>query len=370
MLLENRERVGPVGDDRQVARRRRVGAPGAGRSTTHRARSRRPTAPARAASPRSHPSLACGFARVRRTRAGRSPPHRRAPSGRSLHPQARRGRDGWSSRSRRDPPRGRRSAPGRPGRDDRGSPRGVSTRRRSGELRHVRRCADEHGSTTPGLSHRPLFVSVLMHRISRTATARRVPAFRGEPSGHQQDACPVVSGGGRPTEAEGTAELVGTILESEEERQALQAKSREQAVFADDLLPGVGDEQLSLRRGLATGGTSTFVVLLAARRRSTSSRAATLAVLAPDIRDSLRREQRRDRVPRRRRPSAFLVLGALPMGWLADRYRRPPIIGVGEPRLRGVRRRLRPGGRMRSSSSGRGSASASRSRTRCRCTAR
>ena len=26
--------------------------------------------------------------------------------------------------------------------------------------------------------------------------------------------------------------------------------------------------------------------------------------------------------------SAFIVLGALPMGWLADRFRRPPIIAV------------------------------------------
>ena len=26
--------------------------------------------------------------------------------------------------------------------------------------------------------------------------------------------------------------------------------------------------------------------------------------------------------------SAFIVLGALPMGWLADRYRRPPIVAI------------------------------------------
>src|SRR5262245_6694104 len=54
--------------------------------------------------------------------------------------------------------------------------------------------------------------------------------------------------------------------------------------------------------------------------------AATLSVLAPDIRDSFG-VSNGVIVFLASASSAFLVLGALPMGWLADRFKRPPVIG-------------------------------------------
>ena len=58
------------------------------------------------------------------------------------------------------------------------------------------------------------------------------------------------------------ADLAVAVLEAEAEREAAQAKSREQVLFPDDLLPGVGDAPITLREGLRTGGTTIFVVLL------------------------------------------------------------------------------------------------------------
>ena len=56
------------------------------------------------------------------------------------------------------------------------------------------------------------------------------------------------------------ASLADAVLDAEAERQAAQAD--QEVLFADDLLPGVGDEQLTLKQGLAIGGSFTFVMLL------------------------------------------------------------------------------------------------------------
>ncbi|MFN8087354.1 MAG: MFS transporter, partial [Microbacterium sp.] len=121
------------------------------------------------------------------------------------------------------------------------------------------------------------------------------------------------------------ADLAVAVLDAEAEREAAQARSREQVLFADDLLPGVGDEPITLREGLRTGGSAIFVVLLilAALEELES---ATLGTLAPDIRDSLGISNGVI-VFLAGASGAFLVLGALPMGWLADRFKRAPIIG-------------------------------------------
>ena len=121
------------------------------------------------------------------------------------------------------------------------------------------------------------------------------------------------------------AQLAASVLEAEAEREAQQAAAQEPILFADDLLPGVGDEALTLRQGLAIGGTFTFVMLLLLNGVE-NLEAASLGVLAPDIRDSFGVSDGVI-VFISAASSAFIVLGALPMGWLADRYRRPPIIG-------------------------------------------
>ena len=48
------------------------------------------------------------------------------------------------------------------------------------------------------------------------------------------------------------ASLADAVLDAEAERQA--AQEDQEVLFADDLLPGVGDEQLTLKQGLAIGG--------------------------------------------------------------------------------------------------------------------
>jgi ABC-type branched-subunit amino acid transport system ATPase component/predicted MFS family arabinose efflux permease len=96
-------------------------------------------------------------------------------------------------------------------------------------------------------------------------------------------------------------------------------------LFADDLLPGVGEEHCSLGQAVRAGGMSTFVVLLLLASFE-ELEVATLSVLAPDIRDAFG-VGNGVVVFLAAASGAFLVLGALPMGWLADRYRRPPILG-------------------------------------------
>ena len=118
------------------------------------------------------------------------------------------------------------------------------------------------------------------------------------------------------------ASLADAVLDAEAERQAAQAD--QEVLFADDLLPGVGDEQLTLKQGLAMGGSFTFVMLLILNCVE-NFEGATLGVLAPDIRDSFGVSDGVI-VFITAASSAFLVLGSLPTGWLADRMRRPPII--------------------------------------------
>ena len=120
------------------------------------------------------------------------------------------------------------------------------------------------------------------------------------------------------------ASLADAVLTAEAERQA--AHEDEEILFADDLLPGVGAEEMTLKQGLAVGGTYTFAMLLLLNGVE-NLEGASLGVLAPDIRDSFGVSDGVI-VFVSAASSAFIVLGALPMGWLADRYRRPPIIAA------------------------------------------
>ena len=123
--------------------------------------------------------------------------------------------------------------------------------------------------------------------------------------------------------AQEAARLAVAVLDAEAEREAQQAESSKPILFADDLLPGVGDH-VSLREALRVGGVATFVVLMLLNSLD-ELEAATLSVLAPDIRDSFG-VSNGVIVFVSSAAGAFLVLGALPMGWLADRYKRPPVI--------------------------------------------
>ncbi|WP_049795950.1 MFS transporter [Frankia sp. EAN1pec] len=140
-----------------------------------------------------------------------------------------------------------------------------------------------------------------------------------------------MSPGGGPTEAAASvgspasvAGLASGLIAAEAERREQQAAGRE-VLFADELLPGVGDEQLSLRAGLAAGGSMTFLTLVTLSALD-ELESASVGVLAPDIRDSFGIGNGL-MVFISAASGAFLVLGALPMGWLADRCRRSRIIG-------------------------------------------
>ena len=116
--------------------------------------------------------------------------------------------------------------------------------------------------------------------------------------------------------------LAGAFLDMEDERQQAIAEGRD---TGDDVMPGMGEGAMTLRQALARGGGVTFATL-AAIVAVDNLEAATMGTLSPDIRDSLGLSDGAI-IFIVSASSAFLILGALPMGWLADRYRRGRIIG-------------------------------------------
>jgi ABC-type branched-subunit amino acid transport system ATPase component/predicted MFS family arabinose efflux permease len=119
--------------------------------------------------------------------------------------------------------------------------------------------------------------------------------------------------------------MTAALLEEEARRQAEQRAAEDRVVLADEQLPGVGEHHLTLREGLRTRGARVFAVLLVIVALDELSSAA-LGVLAPDIRDSFGISNGAI-VFISAAAGSFIVLGALPMGWLADRCRRAPVIG-------------------------------------------
>ena len=121
------------------------------------------------------------------------------------------------------------------------------------------------------------------------------------------------------------ADLAGAILDEEAKRRAEQAERDAETVLPDDLLPGVGDEPMTLREGLRVGGTSMLVMMFVLNMLDELPRA--VRVLAPDIQKSL---DVSDTVlfGILSFGGVTLVLGAVPMAALADRVKRVAIIPV------------------------------------------
>ena len=122
-----------------------------------------------------------------------------------------------------------------------------------------------------------------------------------------------------------TVGLVHAVLEAEAEREQAQREGAKPVLFADDLLPGVGSKETSLRDGLKTAGQATFIILLLLNTLD-SLQSSGLSVLAPDIQKTFGVSSGAI-VFITAASGSFLILGAVPMGWLADRFRRAPIIG-------------------------------------------
>jgi ABC-type branched-subunit amino acid transport system ATPase component/predicted MFS family arabinose efflux permease len=148
------------------------------------------------------------------------------------------------------------------------------------------------------------------------------PAAAGEPS-------PAWAGERSPTGAGAgvlAADLVQTVLDAEAERHLAQSAESKQVMFPDDLLPGVGAKEMSLKEGLAKAGKATFVVCLLLSAMD-GFQLPALSILAPNMRDTFG-VSNGTMTFIAAASGSFLVLGAVPMGWLADRYHRGRILGV------------------------------------------
>src|SRR5580693_6302296 len=120
------------------------------------------------------------------------------------------------------------------------------------------------------------------------------------------------------------ADLARLVVDSAAERER-EAESTPEIVFPEDMLPGAGEEQTSLREGLRSWGPRAFIVL-AIIVTLDNLQTSGLAVLSPNIQSSFHVSTSAITFVAGI-SGGFLVLGILPMGWLADRYRRAPIIG-------------------------------------------
>lgn len=120
------------------------------------------------------------------------------------------------------------------------------------------------------------------------------------------------------------ADLARLVADTAQERHR-GASAVEEVLFPEDMLPGTREEHTSLRNGLRKAGYRSFVVL-ALIVFLDNLQSSGLAVLAPNIRSSFHVSSGVI-VFVAGVSGGFLVLGILPMGWLADRFRRAPIIG-------------------------------------------
>jgi len=131
-----------------------------------------------------------------------------------------------------------------------------------------------------------------------------------------------VPGDGARTDA---TTLAAHVL-AEEERRAQAQAVQEEVVLPDDLLPGVGSEQMSLRQALADGGTLTLAAVGFARLIDGFDNQA-LAILAPDIQETLGASD----AVMGAIAGAFgvlFLLGSIPVSTLADRHPRKVIAAV------------------------------------------
>ena len=123
------------------------------------------------------------------------------------------------------------------------------------------------------------------------------------------------------------ADLAAAVLDQEARRQEEQAqRAKSEILLPDDLLPGVGGEDMPLSEVMAKGGKATLLVLFGLGMVDNLDQAA-FQVLAPDIRDTLGLSD-----------GAIGIIGALagftlfvaaiPLGALGDRSRRTFIAGV------------------------------------------
>jgi ABC-type branched-subunit amino acid transport system ATPase component/predicted MFS family arabinose efflux permease len=122
------------------------------------------------------------------------------------------------------------------------------------------------------------------------------------------------------------ADLAAAVLDEEARRQTEQEERHAPVAIADDLLPGVGGEGMSLRRVLGSGGKATVGVLAGLVLVDTFDNSA-FAVLGPDIQRSLHLSDLTLGVIGAI-GGLLLFAAAVPLGYLGDRTRRTAVVGV------------------------------------------
>ncbi|MGP0031625.1 MAG: ATP-binding protein [Acidimicrobiales bacterium] len=121
-----------------------------------------------------------------------------------------------------------------------------------------------------------------------------------------------------------TADLAHLVADPAAARERA-AGSSQDVLLPQELLPGSNEEVMSLREGLQKAGSRTFFTL-AIIVTLDNLQSSGLAVLAPNIQASYH-VTTSTIVFVTGISGGFLVLGIVPMGWLADRFRRAPIVG-------------------------------------------
>lgn len=130
--------------------------------------------------------------------------------------------------------------------------------------------------------------------------------------------------GGVIEEANPTA-LAQMVVDQSEERLHADRDGGE-IVLPEDALPGTREERTAFRTGLKRAGSRSFIIL-ATIVFLDNLQGSGLSTLAPNIQSSLHVSSGTI-VFVAGVSSGFLVLGIVPLGWLADHFRRPPIIGI------------------------------------------
>jgi ABC-type branched-subunit amino acid transport system ATPase component/MFS family permease len=122
------------------------------------------------------------------------------------------------------------------------------------------------------------------------------------------------------------ASLAAAVLDEEAARQAAQARAKEQVIFPDDMLPGVESEPVSFPQAFALGGARMFVILglLISFDKLTLN---AVQMITPELRSTFHISNG-TAVFIGTASGLFYALGAIPLGWLADRMKRVPIVGV------------------------------------------
>jgi len=137
------------------------------------------------------------------------------------------------------------------------------------------------------------------------------------------DSIDEATGGGTGGNA---ASLAAAVLDEEAARQAAQDRAKEQVIFPDDMLPGVESAPVTFREGLAKGGVFMFVILglLISFDQLTLN---AVQLIVPELETTFH-ISKGSAIFIGTASGLFYALGAIPLGWLADRMRRVPIVAV------------------------------------------